>query len=99
MNVSGLTLAVYHVNDNFYITDDACTHGPGSLSEGILEGEIIECNYHQGKFNVCTGDVVRPPCMIPIKTYSAVVENGSVYADLQVESVGRCPKSDSSEGA
>src|SRR5258708_7045500 len=48
VTISDLVLAVYHVDGTFYVTDDACTHGPGSLSEGILEGEVIECNFHQG---------------------------------------------------
>jgi nitrite reductase/ring-hydroxylating ferredoxin subunit len=82
VSAPGLNLAVYHVGDKFYVTDDSCTHGPGSLSEGYLEGEVIECNFHQGKFNVRTGEVVLPPCMIPIKTYNAVLEDGVVHIDI-----------------
>ena len=29
-----LVLAVFNVDGEFYVTDDLCTHGPGSLSEG-----------------------------------------------------------------
>ena|SRR5918996_3456642 len=77
-----LTLAVYNVDGAFYVTDDACTHGPGSLSEGFLDGEVIECNFHQGCFNVRTGEVVTPPCIVPIKTYKTVIEDGAVYAEV-----------------
>src|SRR5213075_2897862 len=35
---SGLELAVFNVDGEFYVTDDHCTHGPGSLSEGFIEG-------------------------------------------------------------
>jgi nitrite reductase/ring-hydroxylating ferredoxin subunit len=28
-----LILAVFNVDGEFFVTDDACTHGPGSLSE------------------------------------------------------------------
>ena len=76
------TLAVFNVDGSFHVTDDACTHGPGSLSEGYLEGEVIECNFHQGCFNVRTGAVVSPPCVVPIRTYTSVVEDGIVYIDL-----------------
>ena len=79
VETAGLTLAVYNVDGTFYITDDQCTHGPGSLSEGFLDGEVIECNFHQGCFNVRTGDVVTPPCVVPIRTYPASVEDGTVY--------------------
>ena len=79
VETAGLALAVYNVDSTFYVTDDACTHGPGSLSEGFLEGDVIECNFHQGRFNVRTGEVVLPPCMIPVKGYHTVVENGVVH--------------------
>lgn len=74
----GLILAVFNVDGEFYVTDDICTHGPGSLSEGFLDGDVIECNFHQGAFNVRTGEVALPPCIIPLKTYKTTVENNMV---------------------
>jgi nitrite reductase/ring-hydroxylating ferredoxin subunit len=82
VETAGLSLAVYHVGDMFFVTDDACTHGPGRLHEGFLDGEVIECNFHQGCFNVRTGEVVKPPCVVPIKTYKSIVEDGAVYIEI-----------------
>src|SRR5437764_1296164 len=48
VDTHGLSLAVFNLDGDFYVTDDACTHGPGSLSEGCVDGDIIECNFHQG---------------------------------------------------
>jgi nitrite reductase/ring-hydroxylating ferredoxin subunit len=78
-----LTLAVFNVDGEFYVTDDACTHGPGSLSEGYIESDVVECNFHNGQFNIKTGEVVSPPCMIPVKSYRTVVENGRVLIELE----------------
>lgn len=82
VEAAGLTVAVYNVDGTFYVTDDACTHGPGSMSEGFLEGEVIECNFHQGCFNVRTGEVVTPPCVVPLKTYKTVIEDDAVYIEV-----------------
>ena len=71
----GLTLAVFNLDGEFHVTDDECTHGPGSLSEGCIEGDVVECDFHNGKFNIKTGEVVAPPCMIPIKTYRTVIDS------------------------
>lgn len=71
----GLTLAVFNLDGEFHVIDDACTHGPGSLSEGCIEGDVVECDFHNGAFNIRTGEVVTPPCMIPIKTYRTVVDS------------------------
>ena len=76
-----LTLAVYNVDGEFFVTDDACTHGPGSLSEGYIDGDVVECNFHNGQFNIKTGEVVAPPCMIPVKTYRVVVDGERVLME------------------
>jgi nitrite reductase/ring-hydroxylating ferredoxin subunit len=83
VETAGLALAVFNVDGEFYVTDDACTHGPGLLSEGFIEGEVVECNFHNGQFNIKTGEVVAPPCMIPIKTYKTVVANGRVLIEAE----------------
>ena len=82
VEAGGLVLAVFNVSGTFFVTDDACTHGPGSLAEGYLDGEVVECNFHGGQFNVRTGEVVSPPCMVPVRSYPVIVEDGRVIIDL-----------------
>jgi nitrite reductase/ring-hydroxylating ferredoxin subunit len=81
VEVGGLALAVFNVDGEFFVTDDACTHGPGSLAEGYLSDDVVECNFHGGQFNVRTGKVVSPPCILPVRTYPAIVEDGRVFID------------------
>jgi len=82
VEVAGRAVALANVDGEFYVLDDACTHGPGSLSEGYIEGDVVECNFHNGQFNIRTGEVVLPPCMIPAKTYAAIVEDGKVFIEV-----------------
>jgi len=82
VETAGLSVAVFNVDGEFYVLDDLCTHGPGSLSEGYIEGDVVECNFHNGQFNIRTGEVVLPPCMIPMKTYRTTVENGRVVIEV-----------------
>jgi nitrite reductase/ring-hydroxylating ferredoxin subunit len=81
VETEGLTLAVFNVEGDFYVTDDHCTHGPGSLSEGFLEGHEIECDFHQGCFDVRTGEVTSPPPMVPVKSYKVVVDGDQVMIE------------------
>src|ERR1700752_5480125 len=67
---SGLQLAVFNLNGQFYVTDDLCTHGPGLLHEGYIDGDIVECNFHNGSVYIKTRGVVDPPWMIPGKTFT-----------------------------
>jgi biphenyl 2,3-dioxygenase ferredoxin subunit len=32
---------------------------------------VVECDFHNGAFNIKTGAVVAAPCMIPLETYKA----------------------------
>jgi nitrite reductase/ring-hydroxylating ferredoxin subunit len=82
VEIAGLTLAVFNVEGEFFVMDDVCSHGPGSLSEGYIEGDTVECNFHNGSFNIKTGEVVLPPCMIPQKTYPTRVEDGKVVIEI-----------------
>src|SRR5262245_43926495 len=84
----GLTLAVFNLDGTFCVTDDHCTHGPGSLSEGFVDGDCVECNFHQGVFNIRTGEVVQPPCIVPVKTYAVSVANGAVWIDAEPPAPG-----------
>ena len=77
-----LTLAVFNLDGTYFVTDDQCTHGPGSLSEGCITGDVVECDFHNGAFNICTGEVVAPPCIVPLKTYPAIVEDGKVFIEV-----------------
>ena len=82
VEAAGLVVAVFNLDGEFFVTDDSCTHGPGSLSEGYIDGDVIECNFHNGQFNIKTGEVVSPPCMVPIKTYRTVIDGGKVFIEV-----------------
>ncbi len=78
-----LVLAVFNLDGEFFVTDDACTHGPGSLSEGCIEGDTVECDFHNGAFNIKTGAVAAAPCMVPVKTYETAVDaEGRIYIEV-----------------
>ena len=78
VEASGLTLAVFNIEGEFFVTDDLCTHVPGSLSEGCILGDAVECNFHNGVFDIRTGEVLAPPCLVPLKTYHVSIEAGRV---------------------
>jgi nitrite reductase/ring-hydroxylating ferredoxin subunit len=82
VEIEDMLFAVFNVGGEFFVTDDTCTHGPGSLSEGYIEDDVVECNFHNGQFNIRTGEVVSPPCMVPVKTYPVQVVDGKVTIEL-----------------
>jgi nitrite reductase/ring-hydroxylating ferredoxin subunit len=74
----GRILAVYHWEGEFFATDDLCTHGDASLSEGEIEDGKILCPYHMGSFDIRTGEACAAPCSIAVKTYALRVDDGEI---------------------
>src|ERR1051325_2952323 len=81
VEAEGLVVAVFNLDGEYFVTDDACTHGPGSLGEGYVDGDGGECNFHGGRSSIRTGGGVAPPCWEPVKTSRARVENGMVVIE------------------
>jgi len=71
-------IALYVVEGEVFATADLCTHGGARLSEGYLEGYLIECPLHQGLFDVRTGAVAGLPCKKPVRTFPVKVDNDAV---------------------
>jgi nitrite reductase/ring-hydroxylating ferredoxin subunit len=76
-------LALYRLGSEFFATDDTCTHGDASLAEGELvdDGEV-ECPYHGGTFCIRSGEPMRAPCILPIRTHRVLVKEKKLYIEL-----------------
>lgn len=74
--------AVFQVGETYYVTADLCSHGPGSLSEGYLEDYEIECPFHQGRFDIRTGQATLAPCQASIQTWRAIVKDDAIFIGL-----------------
>lgn len=81
VEVDGKRLALCNVDGQFYLIDDVCTHDGGSLDQGELFGDEIECPRHGARFNVRTGRVTRLPALLPVRTYPVQVQDGVVLVD------------------
>lgn len=81
--VDGFAYAVFQAGDTYYVSADLCTHGPGLLSDGFIEGCEVECPFHQGRFDIRTGLPTVAPCEVAIKVWTPVVENGAILIDVE----------------
>jgi nitrite reductase/ring-hydroxylating ferredoxin subunit len=79
--VAGAAYAVYNLDGQFYVTQDQCTHGPGSLAEGFLMGAEIECPFHQGRFDIRTGRATAAPCTQALRIWTVHVVDGRLCID------------------
>ena len=75
-------VALFRVGDQFYATDDTCTHAEASLADGYIDGDVVACPFHSARFCLRTGRALSLPASEPLKTYPVKVEDGSVFVDV-----------------
>jgi nitrite reductase/ring-hydroxylating ferredoxin subunit len=80
--IDGFGYAVFQFGEAYYVTADLCSHGPGSLSEGYLEDYEIECPFHQGRFDIRSGEATLAPCQAKVQTWPVVVQSGAIFIAL-----------------
>ena len=56
-----LDLLVAHTPAGIVAVDDRCPHMAAPLSIGELDGCVVACPLHEGRFDLCSGDVVQMP--------------------------------------
>ena len=81
-DVDGRRIALCNVDGAYYAIDDVCTHDGGSLDQGQLEGDQIECPRHGARFDVKTGRAVTLPAVVPVQSYPVRVAGDEIEVEL-----------------
>ena len=80
---SGRELAVFRLDDphGIVVIDNACPHAHGNLAGGTLAGAVVECPWHQWRF-----DLVRGVCInsesVRLRKYEVCIRDRFVHARL-----------------
>ena len=82
VDLAGRTLALFRIEDDFYVIGDTCSHAMASLSEGELWDYDVECPLHGAEFDVRTGVARTLPATQPVPTYQVRLEAGRVMVNV-----------------
>jgi 3-phenylpropionate/trans-cinnamate dioxygenase ferredoxin subunit len=82
VEVDSRRIALCNVDGEFFAIDDVCTHDGGSLDQGELYENVIECPRHGARFDVKTGKVLAFPAVKPVNTYAVRVEGSRIEVAL-----------------
>lgn len=61
VSVGDLDVLLAHTTRGLFATDDRCPHMAAPLSIGELDGCIVACPLHEGRFDLASGDPARMP--------------------------------------
>ena len=85
VQVDGRSLALGHTTDDRWgAVDNVCTHDGGTLGEGEMDDDCVECPRHGAKFDLFSGAVRAMPAVFPVNAYPVRVVDGEVQVDLTV---------------
>lgn len=61
VTVGDLDILLAHTSAGIVATDDRCPHMSAPLSIGRLDGCVVACPLHEGRFDLASGDPVQMP--------------------------------------
>ena len=79
---AGQRLALYRLPDGYFATSDVCPHQGGSLSEGCVVENFIECPLHFALFEIRTGVADGGITSTPVKTFKTRLDDGKVFVEM-----------------
>lgn len=65
-----------------YAVDNICTHEEACLSDGVLDGDEIECPLHMARFKITTGEALSPMAPKGLRCYKIRQDGGSIFIAL-----------------
>ena len=83
-------LAVYNVDGEFFALDDTCSHENFALTEGWIDGDVVECALHMAKFCIRTGKALCLPANRDIARHAVEIVDGELWivTELDTDSGG-----------
>ena len=86
--VDGHKICIANVEGKYFAIDNTCSHEGGPLADGSLEGYLVECPWHQSRFDVRTGEVKAPPASEPQVTYQIKLDGDDIMIRLDSGKLG-----------
>jgi 3-phenylpropionate/trans-cinnamate dioxygenase ferredoxin subunit len=88
VDILGHAVLVANVDGTVYAMDGICSHDLADLSEGRLDGPVVECPRHFARYDVRTGKVLRSPADVEgqardLRSYTIMVEKGCITVDIR----------------
>jgi 3-phenylpropionate/trans-cinnamate dioxygenase ferredoxin subunit len=81
--VDGVDVALVRDGDDFYAIFDECSHAAIPLSEGEVDGCLVECWLHGSTFDLRTGKPTIPPASEPVEIYPVKIDGADLLVDVE----------------
>jgi nitrite reductase/ring-hydroxylating ferredoxin subunit len=80
--LAGLELVLCNAAGTPCVIEDRCPHAEVALSEGRLEGTVLECPLHGGRLDPRDGRPLAAPIRRPVRTFAVRQAGNRIQIDL-----------------
>jgi len=80
VEVRGLALALFNLDGQFFALEDTCPRDEGSLSQGDLFGDLVQCPVEACKYELATGHCITFDARV--QAFEVKVEGAAVKVKL-----------------
>jgi nitrite reductase/ring-hydroxylating ferredoxin subunit len=78
VEVAGQKVGLFLQDDQPYALEDVCPHAYALLSQGFVDGGLIECPLHAAKFEITTGKCLNEIGQRDLQCFPVRVQDGRV---------------------
>ena len=82
VTVDGVDIALVRDGEDVYAIFDECSHAAIPLSEGEVDGCLVECWLHGSRFDLRSGKPTGLPATKPVPVYPVRVEGDDVLVSI-----------------
>src|SRR5437588_6671080 len=82
VTVAGTKVLVARIAGQFHAVTGTCPHYGAPLAEGTLCGHRLRCPWHQGCFDVTSGELLEPPPLVALRRYEVRVEGDNIIVQV-----------------
>lgn len=82
VEAAGAAILLYDIGGTVHATAAVCPHHAAWLSQGSVQGDVVNCPRHMGQFHVPTGRKLRGPECPDLRTYAVRVRDGRVWVQV-----------------
>ncbi|HEY2090639.1 MAG TPA: Rieske 2Fe-2S domain-containing protein [Thermoanaerobaculia bacterium] len=84
----GIAVCLVKRGEKIYAITDTCPHLGGPLSEGKLNGDVIQCPWHGSELSIVDGHVVNGPTTYDARCFDVRVRAGKVEVRAATKQAG-----------
>lgn len=82
VDVAGTHVLLSRIGGDVYAVSGTCTHEDTDLGIGFVLEDRVVCPLHLSQFELKTGHAVNPPATEPLRRFSVMVKDDTIFIEV-----------------